>query len=423
VRYNKMEQHWIEIAAGHGHRFTGHVARPAQPGAPGLVLLHDRFGIDEHVRALARRYAEEGYLVVVPDLYSRLAAADAPEARGAGGPPGIAPEQAAACERRLDTALAIDDINATLEAVRNLPEHAGKVGVLGYGLGGKLAFLTAARTDVDCAVAYSGPGFETHLSEARAVRCPLALHVACRHDTDATRVRPQIAAAFAYQQGVVVYTYGTGERFNVPGPAYDHNAASLAYSRSLALLKKTMGPVFAIERVWKRHAYHKYVTRDFDALMDTMVADPYFNDVPTMTGGVGRESLTRFYHEHFVNSMPADAQMVPVSRTVGIDRLVDEFVLCCTHDVDMHWMLPGVAPTGRYFEVAMVAVVRFRGEKIDNLHVYWDQASVLVQIGLLDPARLPVTGVESARRVLDVARSGSSLMPGLSGDSLDRPAA
>jgi carboxymethylenebutenolidase len=157
--------------------------------------------------------------------------------------------------------------------------------------------------------------------------------------------------------------------------------------------------------------------------MDTMVPDPYFNDVPTMTGGIGRESLTRFYNEHFVNSMPADAQMVPVSRTVGIDRLVDEFVLCCTHDVDMHWMLPGVAPTGRYFEVAMVAVVRFRGEKIDNLHVYWDQASVLVQIGLLDPARLPVTGVESARRVLDVARSGSSLMPGLSGDSLDRPAA
>jgi len=418
-----MDQHWIEIAASHGQSFIGYAARPAHDGAPGLVLLHDTFGIDEHVKALARRYAEEGYLVVVPDLYWRLAAAGAPHAARDGHVERVSPELALDYERRLDVDLAIDDINATLEAVRDQREQAGKVGVLGYGLGGKLAFLTAARTDVDCAVAYSGPGFDAHLAEARAVRCPLALHVACHDDRHPVKTRKQIAAAFEYQQGVVVYTYGSAERFNVPGPAYDHNAASLAYSRSLALLKKTMGPMFAIERVWKRHSYHKYVTRDFDALMDTMVPDPYFNDVPTMTGGIGRESLTRFYNEHFVNAMPADAQMVPVSRTVGIDRLVDEFVLCCTHDVDMHWMLPGVAPTGRYFEVAMVAVVRFRGEKIDNLHVYWDQASVLVQIGLLDPARLPVTGVESARRVLDVARSGSSLMPGLSGDSLDRPAA
>ena len=385
------------------------------------MLLHDIFGIDEHMKALARRYAEEGYLVVVPDLYWRLAA-DAPDAGRDGGAGGIAPVTAHDYDRRLDIDLAIDDINATFEALRNESAHAGKVGVLGYGLGGKLAFLAAARTDVDCAVAYSGPGFETYLREARAVRCPLALHVGRRDDLQPPKTRHQIASAFEYQQGVVVYTYGSSERFNVPGPAYDHNAASLAYSRSLALLKKTMGPMFAIERVWKRHAYHKYVTRDFDALMDTMVSDPYFNDVPTMTGGVGRESLERFYSEHFINSMPADAQMVPVSRTVGVDRLVDEFVMCCTHDVEMHWMLPGVEPTGRYFEVAMLAVVRFRGERIDSVHAYWDQASVLVQIGMLDPAGLPVTGVESARRVLDFTRGNGTLMPGLSGGGLDRPA-
>ena len=76
---------------------------------------------------------------------------------------------------------------------------------------------------------------------------------------------------------------------------------------------------------------------------------------------------------------------MPISRTVGADRVVDEMLFCFTHDIEIDWMLPGVAPTGRYVEIPLVAIVRFRGDKLYNEHIYWDQASVLVQIGLLDP--------------------------------------
>ncbi len=408
-----MKNNSFEIAASHGLSFTGYLATPAQDAAPGLVLLHDMFGIDDHMKALADRYAEEGYVVVVPDLFWRFSAGvsldrqrDLARARD--------------YDRLLDVEFAIDDINATFEALREHPAHGGKIGVLGYGLGGRLALVAAARTDVDCAVGYCGAGFEAYLHDARNIRCPFVLHVAGRAASRPPSIREQITAAFEYQPGVVVYAYPCAETFTVPGRDYDPTATTLAHSRSLALLKKTMGPVYGIERVWKRHAYHKYVTRDADAVMETMVADPYFYDVPTMTCGVGHDALKHFYREHFMFSIPADAQLMPVSSTVGVDRIVDEFVLCCTHSCDMPWMLPGVEPTGKYFEVPMLAVVCFRGDKIDNLHVYWDQASVLVQIGKLDPAGLPVVGIESARKLLDKSTPGNTLMPGWKG-SEDKP--
>jgi carboxymethylenebutenolidase len=99
--------------------------------------------------------------------------------------------------------------------------------------------------------------------------------------------------------------------------------------------------------------------------------------------------------------MPPDTEMVPISRTIGSDQLVDEMVFKFTHTIRMDWMLPGVAPTGRPVEVALVAVVKFREGKLAHEHIYWDQASVLVQLGLLDAGILPVAGVESARKALD----------------------
>jgi carboxymethylenebutenolidase len=406
----------IEIAASHGRSFSGYIALPAHKSAPGLVLLHDVYGIDEHMKTMARRYAEEGYVVVVPDLYWRLSPHKSFSRQG--DDVTLAHE----LSRRLDADHAIDDINSTFEALRDHPAQDGKVGVLGFGPGGQLAVLAAACTDVDCAVAYCGAGLEAQLNHARALRCPVVLHLAGRMaSANDVLVRGKIRAAFEYQPGVTIYEYECGESFTVPGPELVRSSAALSHSRSLSLLKKTMGPIYAIERVWKRHSYHKYVTRDAEAVMETMVDDPYFNDVPTMTGGIGHESLKRFYVEEFMHSIPPDAQHVPVSFTVGIDRIVDEFVFRCTHTCEMHWMLPGVAPTGKYFEVAMVALICFRGDKIDNLHVYWDQASVLAQIGMLETEGLPVVGVQSARRVLDIARPSDSLMPRISGggDKLD----
>jgi carboxymethylenebutenolidase len=141
-----------------------------------------------------------------------------------------------------------------------------------------------------------------------------------------------------------------------------------------------------------------------------MVAEPYVNHIPTLTGGVGFEQLSRFYQHHFVDANPADTKLIPISRTVGADLLVDEMLFCFTHDKEIDWMLPGVPPTGRYVEVPLVAIVNFRGDKLCHEHIYWDQASVLVQIGKLDAASLPVAGRESAQKLLDERLPSNTLM-------------
>ena len=109
--------------------------------------------------------------------------------------------------------------------------------------------------------------------------------------------------------------------------------------------------------LWEAHCRFEFETRDVDATMATMVAEPYVNHVPTMTGGVGHEALKRFYANHFIGANPPDFAMEPISRTVGADRIVDEFIVRFTHTTQVDWMLPRVAPTGRKVEVPMVAIV------------------------------------------------------------------
>ena len=163
--------------------------------------------------------------------------------------------------------------------------------------------------------------------------------------------------------------------------------------------------------LWEAHCRYEFETRDVDATMATMVAEPYVNHIPTMTGGVGHDALKHFYANHFIGANPPDFAMTPVSRTVGTSSVVDEFVLRFTHTTEIDWLLPGVAPSGRPVEIPMIAIVQFQGDKLVQEHIYWAQASVLVQIGLLDPRGLPVTGAEQARKVVDKSLPSNALMP------------
>jgi carboxymethylenebutenolidase len=141
---------------------------------------------------------------------------------------------------------------------------------------------------------------------------------------------------------------------------------------------------------------------DLDATMATMSDAPHLNHVPTMAGGVGQSGVRAFYRDHLVGKFfPPDVKMVSVSRTVGQHQVVDELFISFTHTTVIDWLLPGVAPTGKAVEMAVAVIVGFQGDKISHEHIYWDQAGVLVQIGLLNPASLPVTGAESARKVLN----------------------
>jgi carboxymethylenebutenolidase len=165
-----------------------------------------------------------------------------------------------------------------------------------------------------------------------------------------------------------------------------------------------------LRELWEKHVQYEFSTRNTEDTLDTMVEDAYVNHIPVLTGGVGKEELREFYSKRFIPQMPPDTEMTPVSRTIGEDQLADEMVFKFTHTIRMDWMLPGISPTGKRVEVPLVAIVRFRDGKLAYEHIYWDQASVLVQIGLLDPAKLPVAGVESARKVLDPSLPANELM-------------
>jgi carboxymethylenebutenolidase len=162
--------------------------------------------------------------------------------------------------------------------------------------------------------------------------------------------------------------------------------------------------------LWEKHLDAEFKDKSAAESLATMVEEPRVNHVPVLTGGVGRRQLGCFYDRHFIPKMPPDVRMVPVSRTIGQDRIVEEFVFQFTHSVQMDWFLPGVPPTGRPVEIPMVVVIQFADGKIAHENIYWDQASVLVQVGLLDPAGLPVAGVETARKVLDPSLASNALM-------------
>ena len=159
-------------------------------------------------------------------------------------------------------------------------------------------------------------------------------------------------------------------------------------------------PGMDLSSLWEEHTKHEFATRDTEATLATMVEDAYVNHVPVMTGGSGKAALRDFYSRQFIPSMPPDTKLTPISRTVGTDQLVDEMIFSFTHTREMPWMLPGISPTHRKVEVGLVAIVRFRDGKLAHEHIYWDQASVLKQIGLLADPSLPVCGAEAVQKVI-----------------------
>ncbi|KAL1603941.1 hypothetical protein SLS60_005533 [Paraconiothyrium brasiliense] len=242
---------------------------------------------------------------------------------------------------------------------------------------------------------------------------------------------------------------------------YHSTSAGIAHTRSLAFLKPLLnGPYFDLEAIWDEHCRYEFGERDVARTMAslpgtkwmcsfcqakdylyrlykkriesflrlaktrgnaTMVAQPYVNHIPTLTGGIGQQRLTAFYTNHFVHANPDDTELEMVSRTVGIDRVVDEFVFKFTHDRQVDWLLPGIPPTGKYLEIPFTGIIGMRGDRLCHEHIHWDQGTTMRQAGLLPEwvkfphpiegkeaeagkryeVRVPTTGVETARKLVD----------------------
>ena len=383
----KASGQYIQMQAADGSgAFRGYLALPEAGTGPGLVIAQEIFGINHTMREVADYYAEEGYVVLVPDLFWRQE-------------PGVELgyseadwQRAFALYGGFDEAKGMQDMQTAIDALRARAEVTEKkVGVLGFCLGGKLAYLSACRTDADAVVGYYGVGIDAALDEADKIQCPLTLHIAELDKFCPPEARDRILAALKGRPGVSLYVY----------PGMDH-----AFARAGGAI----GPNYDLSALWDKHCEYEFGTRNVDDTMGTMVAEPYVNHIPTMTGGVGYKDLHAFYTNHFVNSNPPDTALTSISRTIGATQVVDELLFSFTHTTEIPWMLPGVAPTGKRVEVPLLAVIKFRGNKLYHEHIYWDQASVLVQVGLLDPKLLPVAGIETARKLLDETLPSNTLM-------------
>jgi len=164
-----------------------------------------------------------------------------------------------------------------------------------------------------------------------------------------------------------------------------------------------------LSSAWDQHLASEFAAKSADQALATMTAEPYVNVVPLMIGARGRDELRDFYANHFLSQIPPDMEMVTVSRTIGEGRVVDEIIARFTHSIRMDWLLPGIPPTGKRVEFPFVVIVQFEGDKVAHEHLYWDQASVLVQVGLLD-RKLPVRGGEIAAQVQNPSQPMNELI-------------
>ena len=387
-------QRTVRLDAGDGTRYHCYIAIPESGSGPGLILLPDAHGAGDHMKHQANLYAEEGWVVALPDLYARQGGAQEL------GFDALGNARAAELAAALEPERALADIAVACAALLGLPERVGALGIVGHGPGARLALRFAAREPaIVCAVACSPNAIDAD----GVPPCPTVIHIGGSDPTFAPPMPATLARVFAAQPQIALHIYpNAAANFEERNHHNYHRAAAgMARSRTLACLRAALGPTYDLATLWDAHLFSEFADRDVDVSMSTMVEEPYVLVVPTVTGGTGKRDLHRWYSDHFHYQNPVDTHIVPISRTVGTDRVVDEFVFCCTHDRVMDWLLPGIAPTGKTIEVPMIAVVNFRGSRLYHEHIWWDQASVLVQVGLLDPTGLPVTGAEQAAAIQD----------------------
>jgi len=163
--------------------------------------------------------------------------------------------------------------------------------------------------------------------------------------------------------------------------------------------------------VFDAHVAAEFKDQNVATTMATMAPEPYLTHLPTVTGGTGRKEVEQFYRDHFVGHWPDDVEVKQISRTIGSNRVVDELIVSFTHEREMRVYLPGVAPTKRKVVLPHVVVMGFDEKgRVAYEHIYWDQATLLVQVGLLDPALLPVSGTEQAERLMDPSRPANRMI-------------
>ncbi|KAF4124436.1 carboxymethylenebutenolidase [Geosmithia morbida] len=341
---------------------------------PGLVIIspdlekaEDQLATVQGVPSPILKWAEEGYTVI--EVQRSILVGDA----------------AGAIQTAL-AALSRCDVCQPKGKVGLAERHGdgGRGGGIGYtpDAWNQVASCLSDIPDIVAAVTYTTGGGQTETETST----PTLRHVAGVAGANPSRKKGGGLTEYHYPQ-VESHLFAVPFRHQ-----FHYVTETLSHTRNLTFLKPRMGgPYFDLESIWDEHTYYEFADRSVEHTMSTMVAEPYVNHVPTLTGGVGRERLSRFYRDNFIFNNSADTSLDLVSRTLGIDRVIDEFIFNFTHDKELDWLVPGLPPTGKRVQVPFTAVVNIRGDRLYHEHIAWDQGTVLRQLGLL-PEYLPYTG-------------------------------
>lgn len=364
---------------------------------PGIILLTanstDQLSIREGVPSASVKWAEEGFAVV--EIQATALAAG--------------------------TAVLKTAFSALKECEKC--DKTDKIGLVAYDpeLWSQVVPALHSVPEISGAIVYANHGYDPKQSQASV---PVLVHLAGDSPGLPTRT-----AEFTE------YFYPSLSSFKFATPfttEFNYSAEAVSHTRNLTFLKPLVdGPYFDLEAIWDEHTHYEFNDRSVEHTMATMVQEPYVNHVPTMTGGIGRERLSNFYRTHFIFQNADDTELELISRTIGIDRVIDEFIYKCTHDKAIDWLVPGIPPTGKYLEIPMTAVVNIRGDRLYHEHIAWDQGTVLRQMGLMPeflpfpyplpdgrtPAqgkqfeyKVPVAGVETANKMREKNSSESNEM-------------
>lgn len=221
----------VTIQAGDGGSFYAYVAEPAGGKGPGILVIQEIFGVNDVMRGLCDAYAAQGYVAICPDLFWRqepgVNISDKSDEDWA---------KAFQLYQGFSEAKGVEDLTATLQFLRSYKGVTGKVGSVGYCLGGKLAYLMATRSDADCNVSYYGVGIDKNLDEATAIDCPLLMHMAGKDKFVPPEAQEAIKAALAGNRMVTIHQYPDQDHAfaRTDGIHWDPEAAKIANDRTAA---------------------------------------------------------------------------------------------------------------------------------------------------------------------------------------------
>jgi carboxymethylenebutenolidase len=231
-----MQTQWISIPSHDGREFGAYLALPPTGRGPGLVVIQEIWGVNDHIRKVAEQWAADGYVVMAPDVFWRM------KPRVDLGYDEAGTKEAYSYMQNLDGANAVADLTSTVKALRARPEVTGKVGVLGFCMGGRLSYQSAARSGVDAAVCYYGGGIQNHLDLAPSIQVPILFHYGALDAHIPMSAVDAVKAAFAGHKNARVEVYPADHGFNCWGrPMYKQSAAALARGRSLEWLSEYLG--------------------------------------------------------------------------------------------------------------------------------------------------------------------------------------